>query len=702
MAITYGATRADWDHLSFILGLTDDLLPVVSDPGANISSQSTMKAVGKTPSQFNGRGDAVGIAGWTQKVTNQSEIDAWMADDRLGICLQTRNVRAFDIDVEDPVLAGNVAEFITASVGALPCRSRPNSGKRLFLFFLPGELPKRVIKFDGGMVEMLGTGQQCIVAGQHTSGVRYEWKEGLPSSIPEVTLEQLDTLWHRLAEEFDGVTSQTAASTRANVLHAAVAGDPVAQHLINHRWVKQQAKDGSLHLTCPFEGGHSGPSSISATTYFPAHTGGYDQGNFKCLHASCSGRTQDEFLEAVGIEVPNLIEGLYALPEEDIRDSRIENEQPSAKSLEVPQKKDGPRFEVIPAGKFASGAHPGWIVKNVLPKAGLAVVFGESGSGKSFWALDICAAIARGETWRGHRVHKGKVAYVCAEGAGGMRSRLLAYASHREADLNTLDIGIIPDAPNLMVVQDITDLKASISRFGDWKEYVNEQGEKKKEFIHGSVPVIVMDTFTQVMPGANENAGEDVGKALAHCRAMHSSLGALVILIHHSGKDSSKGARGWSGLRAAADAEIEITRDKDDRGATVTKMKDGADGAEFGFKLETVKVGEDDDGDEITSCIVKDGPMPKKKKKGGSEGEKVNHEKLVYEAMDGLEQVGDSRVQYTDLLAVVKNRLPPPPEGKKVDPRDREVSKAVRLMQEKGKLVMAKGFVRRAGAEDTS
>jgi len=686
MSDNYGATRADWDHFSFILGLTEDLLPVVSDPTAKISPESAMQAVGKTPSCFNRRGLAVGIPGWTQKTAEQGDLDTWAQDSRLGICLQTRNVRAFDIDVDNPELAGKVAAFITSATGTLPCRTRPNSGKRLFLFSLPGELPKRVIKFDGGMVEMLGTGQQCIISGTHTSGVRYEWLEGLPNGIPEVTLEQLDALWLRLAEAFGGSASQASTSARKETLHAAVEGDPVAQHLLDERWVKQQAKDGSLHIMCPFEDGHSGPSSVSATTYFPAHTGGYDQGNFKCLHASCSGRTQDEFKAAVGIRVADPFEGFYPL--DDVHDSRTENKG----------EQKAPRFQVVPAEVFAAGKHPGWIVKNVLPKAGLAVVFGESGSGKSFWALDICASIARGESWRGNRVQKGKVAYICAEGAGGMRSRLRAYGNHNNVDLHGLDIGVIPDAPNFMQVQDVRDLIASIQAFGD--QHKNKEG--KDAFTFGSVPVVVVDTFAQVMPGANENAGEDVGKALQHCRQIHKCTGALVLLVHHSGKDSSKGARGWSGLRAAADAEIEITRNEDDRAATVTKMKDGPDGAAFGFKLVTVELPEKDDGEAVTSCVVKESAIPVRieDQTGGT----VDHDKLVFECLDGLEQVGDDKVPYYDLLAAVKNRLPPGKEGAKTDPRDKQVSKAVEHMQEVGKVVISNGFVWRTApqGEDTS
>jgi hypothetical protein len=80
----------------------------------------------------------------------------------------------------------------------------------------------------------------------------------------------------------------------------------------------------------------------------------------------------------------------------------------------------------------------------------------------------------------------------------------------------------------------------------------------------------------------------------------------MILLIHHSGKDATRGARGWSGLRAAADCEISIERNEDNRVATITKLKDGDDGLKFGFKLTTVPVGVDEDGDPMSSCLVEE------------------------------------------------------------------------------------------------
>src|SRR5262249_54953770 len=133
----------------------------------------------------------------------------------------------------------------------------------------------------------------------------------------------------------------------------------------------------------------------------------------------------------------------------------------------------------------------------------------------------------------------------------------------------------------------------------DIKAVIRELGS------YGGASIVVVDTLAQATPGANENAGEDMGRVLANCKAIRRATGATVLLIHHAGKDLSRGARGWSGLRAAADAEIEISRlDDSNRLATITKQKDGTDGAKYPFKLAVVPLGEDADGEVIDSCVV--------------------------------------------------------------------------------------------------
>lgn len=264
----------------------------------------------------------------------------------------------------------------------------------------------------------------------------------------------------------------------------------------------------------------------------------------------------------------------------------------------------GGRFNIRSHNDFASQVRSvRWIVKDFLPHAQLGVLFGESGSGKTFASYDLCAAVCRGIEWNGKRVTKGRVLYVVAEGVAGFVNRIKAYCHQQGIKPSDIDMDVISDlTPNLLEPAQISDLIKDI---------------KKQE----PYDLIVMDTFAQVMPGANENSGEDVGKALAECKRIHRHTGAMVLLVHHSGKDASKGARGWSGLRAAADVELEVLRSDELRSISVTKLKDGQDGANIGFKLHTVVLGEDEDGDDITSCIVEytntGRVMVEKKKKTG-------------------------------------------------------------------------------------
>lgn len=258
---------------------------------------------------------------------------------------------------------------------------------------------------------------------------------------------------------------------------------------------------------------------------------------------------------------------------------------------------DASEFEVLPmpvGGKFkitsdddfaAQESSLKWLVKGFLPKANLGVLFGESGSGKSFAMLDLSAAICRGlEFWNGHRVTQGRVLYVVAEGVSGFRQRIKAYC-HQQA-IPRIGMDVIYDiTPNLTNVAQITDL-------------IKEVREREP------YQLIVMDTFAQVMAGADENNGLDVGNALAQCKRIANRCGAMVLLVHHSGKDASKGSRGHSSIKAACDVEIKVERSNDTRSITTSKMKDGVEGIGYLFRLHTVVLSQDDDGDDITSCIV--------------------------------------------------------------------------------------------------
>ena len=330
-------------------------------------------------------------------------------------------------------------------------------------------------------------------------------------------------------------------------------------------------------------------------------------------------------------------------------------------------KKEKLKFKVETLDQFADQPPQPWIIKGVLPQAGLAVVYGESGSGKSFFTLDMGASIARGVLWQGKKVRQGKVVYVVAEGAGGFRNRVKAYCAQHRVKMGDIPFGVINDAPNLVERSDAVALAKSI--------------------IHsGGASVIVVDTLAQTTPGANENSGEDMGKVLDHCRQIHRVTGALVLLVHHSGKDAAKGARGWSGLRAAADVEIEITRGDPIRTARISKQKDGEDGLHWNFTLETVPVGMDEDDDVITSCVidfdVSQEPVVAKKALGPVQ-------KLAMDVINELRQDQTTGIEVYAVVAEVVRRN----EAKGRKSRPDSVKRSVEAMADEGHFTIEDGCI---------
>ena len=335
------------------------------------------------------------------------------------------------------------------------------------------------------------------------------------------------------------------------------------------------------------------------------------------------------------------------------------------------------KFPIIGAGALSRRPSPQWWIQGLLPDADLVVMFGASGSGKSFAALDMCAAVARGISWRGRRTRKGRILIIAAEGGGGYGNRIKAYCQHHSIDADKLDIGLIIAAPNFLQKSDITEVIKAISEAR-------------------GVDLIIVDTFAQVTPGANENSGEDVGLALANTKALREAAQATVLLVHHSGKDATKGARGWSGLKAAADAEIEVVKDGEARCARVTKMKEGEDGLEFHFELEKIDLGTNEDGDQIASCVVKEVDRPHSTKafnkapKGSKQMGAIQKSVRLAAGELGARSVDGASLE--DVIDKVKRSVPYDPgenkEGKKRDQRRAHVIRAIQSLCESGHLVV--------------
>lgn len=240
-----------------------------------------------------------------------------------------------------------------------------------------------------------------------------------------------------------------------------------------------------------------------------------------------------------------------------------------------------PRYKLLGSDALRALPPLAWRVRGVLPASGVAALYGPSASGKSFLALDVAAAIAEGGEWFGCRVIPAPVVYVALEGEAGFRLRAAAWEARNGRPLPD-DLGVVLQSFHLADPRDVLDLAAVVPVGG----------------------VLFLDTLNRAAPVADENSSRDMGQILEAVKALQAAMGGLVVLIHHSGKDSTKGLRGHSSLFAAMDTAVEVSRNDDRREWRVAKSKDGADGLAHPFRLTVMDLGTDDHGDPVTSCVV--------------------------------------------------------------------------------------------------
>lgn len=326
---------------------------------------------------------------------------------------------------------------------------------------------------------------------------------------------------------------------------------------------------------------------------------------------------------------------------------------------ELPKKSVG-RFGPVPIYDLTQREPMSWLIKGVLPKAKLGILFGASGSGKTFVALDLAFSIARGNAWRTRRTSKGRVVVIAAEGGSGLGKRAEAYAQFHGFDLRSVpDLHVITASPNFLDSDDISEVIAEIKNLGE-------------------VDLVVIDTLAQVTPGANENTSEDMGRALSNINLLHEATGAMNLAVHHAGKDLTKGSRGWSGIKAAADVQIEVLRHENgEREIVIEKMKDGEDGLRWGFKLEVVELGIDSDGDPVTSCVAVEADLAKPSEEQGDRKGVKRRGRIENHILEVMTLFGsESVVSAIELIDRAVAALPAPEDGKR-DTRRQSVVRAI-------------------------
>jgi hypothetical protein len=241
------------------------------------------------------------------------------------------------------------------------------------------------------------------------------------------------------------------------------------------------------------------------------------------------------------------------------------------------------RFKLVPFRDIVLMTSPHYLVRGVIPRDALTVIWGPPKCGKSFWAFDLLMHVATGTPYRGRKVVQGPVVYVACEGERGLGARVTAYKERHQ--INDAPFYLI--ATRLDLVAHHSDLIAAI-----------------RAQIGTTEPVaIVIDTLNRSIAGS-ESKDEDMGAYVGAAEAVREAFGCAVLIVHHCGVDGNR-PRGHTSLTGATDAQLAVKRDRAGLvSVEVEYMKDGEAGGVIGSRLEPVVVGTDDEGDPISSCVV--------------------------------------------------------------------------------------------------
>lgn len=228
-----------------------------------------------------------------------------------------------------------------------------------------------------------------------------------------------------------------------------------------------------------------------------------------------------------------------------------------------------------------------WLIKDYFECDKTVLLLAQSGTGKTFLALDMALSIAAGVEWQGHQTKQGAVFYVCGEGRSGIMKRALAWSIHNKVSLENVPFFISESAVILPNKDSIEKLHREIEATG-----------------HKPI-LIIFDTLARCLDG-DENQAKDIGAFIQSLDTIRTTYNSTMLVVHHSGKDETRGARGSSAIKGALDTEMTLSgKDKRHIELSVTKQKDHDTPKDKSFKFESVATNWlDDDMNIIYSAVL--------------------------------------------------------------------------------------------------
>jgi hypothetical protein len=252
-------------------------------------------------------------------------------------------------------------------------------------------------------------------------------------------------------------------------------------------------------------------------------------------------------------------------------------------------------FPLIYAEQIDTDDHIGFVIDDWLPTESITLLYSPKDHLKSFVAVDWFMSIASGIGWKGFDVLRGACVYIAGEGNQGLRRRFKAWCIHHNVELKPLPIAlsIIPmqtlDKENIQVWA------------GHLTQVLIDLGEP--------IRLVVIDTLATNFGPGDENSPTDMARFLAHLKIyIQAVFNCSILVVHHTGKDISKGSRGGSSIEGNADCVFTLKReDKDENRVTLhcKHTKDSERPPDIILKSAPVELGYNDPkGYPVTSLVL--------------------------------------------------------------------------------------------------
>ena len=279
---------------------------------------------------------------------------------------------------------------------------------------------------------------------------------------------------------------------------------------------------------------------------------------------------------------------------------------------------------------------PPQLVDGVLEEDSVVALVGPPNCGKSFLALDWACSIATGLSWQGRTVAEGPVVYLAGEGRPGLQRRLSAWQEQ---------FGII--SPHRMQIStkgaDLTDLESVQAIARSLEKITEKNGEEPK--------LIVIDTVARHFGESDENSTRDMNKFIGLLDELRRIWSCAILLVHHSGKDAARGARGSTALRGAVDVEYALGSTEGVMTLSCTKSKDSAipDAITMELREVTLENVVKPDGSPVTTCVLQ-GAEQAPRMKGGLSGNAL----LFWESFLEVERAARLQSEHAPTWFLVK------------------------------------------------